>query len=337
MANFSPSNLVAAQLMLQDKFKSPENRFKASPVMSMGLKNQGILVQDYQSLRTREDRALYAYLLNRTKRSTTSSRTHNHSGNRGDSTQMSLTWTTFVDKFSLSIKQMDNNMVGFNETLAHQIENAMKNIIESAETYIVSNLQTNRTQVNDATANGTFNATNDVFEISSSTQFWQILKSMMRQNDYKGMFDVITNSYGFVDAEYQAAQGQSNAANTQFQFQGMNIAESYELADTNYPATNISLIMPEGGFAVLPWIPKQNRNGYGDYSTYNGGYGSLSDPFGLGMQFAVHGYSERADASASNGSAQDDVMQFELSVDLAIPLAPLSTANETVIFEAAKV
>jgi hypothetical protein len=30
-------------------------------------------------------------------------------------------------------------------------------------------------------------------------------------------------------------------------------------------------------------------------------------------------------------------MQFELSVDLAIPLAPLTTANETVVFEAAKV
>jgi len=337
MANFSPSNLVAAQSMLQDRFKAPENRFKPSPVMSMGLKNQGILIQDYASLRTREDRAVYAYLLNRTKRSTTSSRTHNHTGNRGDSTQMSLTWTTFTDKFSLSLKQLDNNTFDFNTALAHQIENAMKNIIESAETYIVGNLQTNRSQVNDATANGTFNATNDVFEISSTTQFWQILKSMMRQNDYKGMFDVITNSWGFVDAEYQAAQGQSNSSNTSFQFQGMNIAESYELADANYANTNVSLIMPEGGFAVLPWIPKQNRAGYGDYTTYNGGYGSLADPFGLGVDFAVHGYSERADASASNGSTQDDVMQFELSVDLAIPLAPVTTANETVVFEAAKV
>lgn len=337
MANFSPSNLVAAQLMLQDKFKSPENRFKASPVMSMGLKNQGILVQDYQSLRTREDRALYAYLLNRTKRSTSSSRTHNHTGNRGDSTQMSLTWTTFTDPFSISLKQMSNNMFDLNTTLAHQLENSMKNIIESIETYIVANLQTNRTQVNDATANGTFNATNDVFEISSSTQFWQILKSMMRQNDYKGMFDVITNSYGFVDAEYQAAQGIANSTNTQFQFQGMNIAESYELADSNYPATNISLIMPEGGFAVLPWIPGENRRGEGDYMSSLGGYGSISDPFGLGLEFALHGYSERADTSASNGSTQDNLMQFELSVDVAIPLAPLSTANETVIFEAAKV
>ena len=337
MANFTPSNLVAAQAMLQDKFKAPENRFKPSPVMSMGLKNQPILVQDYASLRTREDRAVYAYLLNRTKRSTTSSRTHNHSGNRGDSTQMSLTWTTFADKFSLSMKQLDNNLFDFNTALAHQIENAMKNIIESAETFIVGNLQTNRTQVNNATANGTFDATNDVFEISSATQFWQILKSMMRQNDYKGQFDVITNSWGFVDAEYQAAQGMANAANTEFQFQGMNIAESYELADANYANTNVSLIMPEGGFAVLPWIPVNNRQGKGDYSSVLGGYGSLSDPFGLGVQFAVHGYTERADTSASNGSTQDDLMQFELSVDLAIPLAPLTTANETVVFEAAKV
>lgn len=336
MANFSPSNLLKAQVMLADKFKSPESRMKVSPVLNLGLKNIGITIPDAAELRKREDRAVSAYLLSRSKRSTTSTRTHNHAGNRGDSMELALSWATFTDKFSISLKQLDSNLFSFESTLAQQLENAMKNIIESAETYGVTLLQAARTQINAATAGGTFNATNDAFEISSATQFYQILKSMMRQNNYRGMFDVITNANAFINAEYNAAQGAGNNANTQFQFNGLNIAESNDLVDVNY-SSDVALIMPEGSFGILPWIPKQNREGYGDYASVLGGYGSIKDPFGLGVDFAVHGFSERADTSAANGNTQDNLMQFELSVDMAFPLSPLSVATESVVFEAAKV
>lgn len=337
MANFSPSNLAKAQAILQGKYKDAEGRFKPSPVLALGLQNQSILLPDAASLRTREDRTVEAYLLARSIRTAGTARAYNHAGSRGDSITQTLSWGTYSDKFSISLKQLDNNIFGFEAVLAQQIENCMKTILEAAETALVTLLQSERTEINAATSGGTFNATNDAFEISDATRLTQIMKSMMRQNNYKGEFDVIANSIGYINGEYYMNQGGGNSTNLGFQFSGTNWVESYELADANYTTADVLLVMPTGSFASLPWIPKQNRMGHGDYNSVLGGYGSIADPWGMGLNFAVHGYATRADTSASNGNVQDDLMEFELSVDIANPISPLSVATETPIFEVAKV
>lgn len=336
MANFSPSNLLTAQALLADRFKSAESRLKLSPVLSLGLGNQDILIPNHLELRKRADRAVEAYVLKRSKRATTSTKTHNHTGNRGDSFAMPLSWSRFTDVFSISMEQLENNMFEFNQVLAQQLQNAMQNVLVDAEEAAVASLFANRTQINAATAGGTFNATDDVFEITEQTRFYQIVQSMMRANDYRGVYDVITNQNAFINAQYAAAQGGGNSANLSFQFQNLNIAESNDLAHAGY-TEDIALVMPQGSFACLPWIDQKNRSGYGDYMSYNGGKGSMRDPFGLGIDFAIHGYSQRADASASNGTTQDLVMEFEISIDMAFPISPLSASTESVVFEAALV
>ncbi|MNH38005.1 hypothetical protein D3C79_989760 [compost metagenome] len=97
------------------------------------------------------------------------------------------------------------------------------------------------------------------------------------------------------------------------------------------------MIMPEGMFGALPWIPSQNRKGVGDYNSVLGGFGVFTDPFGTGLEFAVHGYSERADTSAQNGDTQDVVLQMEVSIDICPKVAPLSqAATETIVYEVAQ-
>jgi len=59
-------------------------------------------------------------------------------------------------------------------------------------------------------------------------------------------------------------------------------------------------------------------------------YSSLINPID-GRTYAVHSYETRADDSANNGFTQDVVTQFEVSIDLAPELAPLTTADETVL------
>lgn len=312
-------------------------RTKQRPAVMLAQKNTSILIPGHEQLRTREDRAIEANILARSKRSTTTSRTHNHTGNRGDSFVLPLTWTTFVDKFSISLKQMDNNIFGFTETLSQQILNASLNLNEAIETFMIDFLFANRTQVNNAAVGGSFNATNDAFEIAASdkSRFYQFAKAMMRQNNFPGTLDVIASPLTYVDGEFNASQGSGNSTNLGFQFTGLNIAESTELEDSNYPG-GISLIMPAGQFAMLPWIPKQNREGWGDYNSYVGGFGSLQDPLGTGMTFALHIYADRADTSGSNGNTQDVVLQAEMSIDIAPALSPLSTANETIVYEVAQ-
>jgi hypothetical protein len=81
-------------------------------------------------------------------------------------------------------------------------------------------------------------------------------------------------------------------------------------------------------FGVLDWIPGKNRRGGGDYDNYNGGYGVISAPVG-GTTFALHAYKQRTDTLASNGIRQDDVREFEVSIDISANLAPLSSVDET--------
>ena len=48
---------------------------------------------------------------------------------------------------------------------------------------------------------------------------------------------------------------------------------------------------------------------------------------------ALHGYSERATTASSGGAVQDVTTEWEISVDLSFNNAPLTTTNETTIFE----
>lgn len=338
MSNFTPSNLVKAQAILKSMFNEAEMRKKQSAVLGLGLKNNDVLIPSHQALRTREDRSVEAYIQKRAARTPATARAHNHTGNRGDSFALALTWNTFADPFSMSIKQMDNNIFSFDQAFANNLRNAAINLHEAIETAGVDYLIAQRTQINPATSGGSFNATNDAFEISLANEgrFYQIAKSMMRQNKYNGVFDVVASPKTYIDAEFYLNQGNSNAVNTGFQFAGLNIIESIELSDAHY-AGGVSLIMPENQFGVLPWIPKQNRQGWGDGELNSvGKFMSLPDPFGSGLDFALSVYALRADNSAANGEAQDVTLQFELSVDVAWVLAPLSTATESVVHEVAQ-
>ena len=345
MPTFSASNLVKAQTKVISRFSQNEQRQRSNPALTMALRNSNILTPgSAQDLRKREDRPVEFYIMKRNKRAAGNARTHNHTGNRGDSVAIGVTWQTYSDTHSISLKQMDNNIFSFEEALAQGFYDCIANIKRDIETDNIDFLTAQRTQINNATAGGTFNAVDHVWEVAQQDQrqFFQIGKSVMGENDYKGMYDVIVSPRMAIDAGWYLHQGTGNDNNTAFQFTDLNIAPSADLSDPDYLG-GISLWMPAGGFAVLPWIPKQNRSGHGDYNTVLGGYGTISDG-DISQQgadpsiltYAVHGYTERADTSASNGNSQDDLMQFEVSVDIARVLSPLSTANESVVYEMAQ-
>jgi hypothetical protein len=336
MANFSTANLVVAQTILQDRYGKAEMRMKPSPAFQLLAGNQDFLVADAKTLKTRDDRPIEAHLFTRTKRTPGTSRTHNHTGTLDDSQKVTLSWQTKTDTTAISLKLLDKSVFEFNEVLANKLEQCMMNIIEGYETATLSYLQAQRSQYSAALISAAFNATNDTVEIAAAdkARFYQILKSVMRQNKHSAQLDVIADSLLFIDGEYQAAQGAGNSANTAFQFNGLNIVESIELADSNY-TDGLALAMPSKSVCALTWIPKQNREGFGDYNSSVGGYGAIADPWGLGLTFALHGYAERADTSGTNGDKQDVLMNFEVSLDVSYNKSPLSGSdNESVIFQA---
>ena len=337
MADYAASVLNKAQLLLNDKFQSAEMRRKPSAVLSTLLKSTDFLIPDIKVLRDREDRATKAYLKNRASRAVAGGRVHDHTGPNADSTEVDIAFTSYVDEFSTSLKRGDNNVLSDAEILAHEIENALINLHEGIETALVTFLDTNKNQVS-APVSGTlkravFSAVNDTYEIASGNadEFWHIIKSVYKQEKYSdAMFDVIADSLLVSTGEFKSQQGQGNSTNLGFQFSNLNVVESVEVADANY-LNGIAFAFPMGMAGILDWIPKQNRVGKGNFDSVLGGYSTLIDPM-TGLSFAVHGYTERADTSGTNGSAQDELTQWEMSIDLSPQTAPLTTATASAIF-----
>lgn len=336
MANFDTGNLLTAQTMLNAKYGGPEMRMKPFPAFALLSANSDLLLESAEVLRTREDRAIEAHTMARTKRNTTATRTHNHAGTLDDSQKITLAWTSKVDKTTISLKLLDKSVFDFNTVLANKFEQCCMNILEDKETEAITYLRANRATQQPTLKKAAFNDALDVVEVAANNQnqFYQILKSVAKQNYFPVTLDVIADSNMYVNAEYQAAQGQANANNLAFQFQGMNIRESVELADANY-GDGCVMAMPSGSVGALNWIPSQNRAGRGDYNTYVGGFGTFVF---MGYQFAVHGYAQRADTSGTNGNTQDEILEFELSFDTSLNKAPLNyvtNRTDSVIIELA--
>lgn len=336
MANYAASVLAEAKLIVAQRLAQPEKRLKAPGALGVFQKNSSIAIPNLGSLRTKEERPEKGYFFNRSKRSTTAARTHNHTGSVGDSSEIAFSWDTYTDVCQTSLKRSDNNIFADAEILANEIENVLKNIYEDIDAAAVAYLAANKSGVNAATKGGVFDGPvggRDAFEIANAdiAKFIQIAKSMLRQNYYSGGADMVLDPLLYMQAEYLAAQGSGNATNWGYQFAGVGLMEAVGLADANY-ADGMGYIIPNGTVGMVDWIPRQNREGWGDLESYVGGYSSLIDPR-TGMNIAIHGYADRADTSAAGGDTQDVVMEWEFSVDCSFNKAPLTVATESTIFE----
>lgn len=328
MANFDTSNLLTAQTMVSDKYKQPEMRMKPAPAFSLLTGNDNFLIVGAETLKTRDDRPIEAHLFARTKRAAGTARAHNHTGTVDDSQKVTLTWTTKQDKFAISLKLLNKSVFDFNTVLANKLGQACMNILEAKETEAIAFLRAARATQQPTLSGVSFNGTNAAIEITADDvekkKFFARLRSAMRQNYFGGQLDVIADSNMAVEAEFLAAQGVGNATNYGYQFMGLNIAESIELADDNYSG-GIVLAMPQGTVGALNWIPKENRQGYGDFNSSVGGYGTFEF---MGYTFALHGYAGRSDTSSANGDKQDVTIEFEVSLDSSFNAAPLEYTTD---------
>ena len=336
MANRTTANLVKAQAKLLGAFQAQELRFR-NPVTYLAFKLSGaIMFPNYDLLRTREDRTVETnYKLRASRALGTGGRIHNNTGVKADTGILTPTWTTYDDTFSMSLKQADTSLYNAEEQMAHEVQEIVANFAEGLETVATAYIFNNRSQVNIATAEGAWDNTDYVWEITETShgdRAIQITKSVMHANKYGGSnLAVFCDTISYNKFESDAAQGVSNSTNLSFQYNGVTFIHSVELGAlgaglVSAYAKGFWVVAEMGTFGVLPWIPVQNRNGV---STKENDYASLMNPVD-GFSYAVHSYETRADGSAGNGYTQDVVTQYEISIDQSFNDAPLSTANETV-------
>ena len=336
MANRTLANFSTAQARVLGAFQAQELRYRNPVTYLAFILSSNIMFPNYSELRLREDRAIDTNYKVRSSRALgTGGRIHNHTGTKGDTAILTPSWDSYDDTFNMSLKQADNSLYNADEQLASELQEITANFAEGLETVATAYIFAQRSGVNVATAEGTFDAANDAFEITDSTngnRAIQISKSVMHVNKYSD-----SNLVAFCDTSaynkflFDAAQGAQNSTNLSFQFNGVTYIHSVELGalgvalDATY-VKGFWIMAEMGTFGVLPWIPKQNRNGV---ETSVDTYTSMVSPIDNNM-YAIHSYETRADDSGNNGSLQDTVTQVEVSIDISLEKAPLTTADETV-------
>ena len=343
MANFVASNLLAYQAKNTPDFNKAEVRELQNPILRQASTYAPFLVANVEQIKESDKRAVYTYYKKKKASSGGTARSYALSGANSDSGQVTLSWITFSETFGISIQTGYDNVFSTEEQMAHDIAECQRNLRERIGTYIVAQLHAGRTQtapVTTAIKNMTWNGTNYAFENDASQLdlFFENAQSVMKQNKYYNKFDVIVDPILAKRANYDMYQAQGNAQNLAFQFQSYNpngimfhSTLGNEVA-TAY-AGGTAIVLPEASFAVIPWIPKINRIGQGDYETFNGGFGTMADDTGLPFQYAVRGWAQKADASSAGGTVQDIHIDMELSIDIAFNAAPMSVSGETPIYE----
>jgi len=337
MAYFVPSALLAGQAKFDERFQKGEWRLPDSAAINAAAKAE-IANPSLTEIRTREDRTVYAYFPIRQTATSGSARSATHTGARGDSLSKTLSWTTYSEPFSISIKQADNNVFSFAEMYAATLQNALINLIAGIDAAFVAALVADKTQVNNGGGNGTVNSDDDIYEVplSEANYFFQNAKQTLWYNLFRGPIVGIVDDKAFGLMQRLQAQGSANATNYGFQFAGMEImGTTRTVLGTGYNGSGV--FFENGLVAIIPWIPKQNRKPLDPEKamTYIGDYGQINVPQFPGVNFAIHAYGSRADNGSYGGYTQDVTLEFEVSLDIAYQSAPLSTlrgSSDSVVY-----
>lgn len=334
MANYASSALLTAQTTIAKKYNEAELRRKRRPVIALALQNQEYSIPDAKRLRVAEQRAVEVHFKLAKAPGASTTKTLRHTGDKGDSSKLTLTWVRFTETFSISHKLMQNKLFGSQEVFNHEIEQAIHNLHDRAETAAVNYLYANRCQLAAPVTSGMGTWDNVGYKLSIAAgekeYFTQNTKAFFYGRHHRGELDAICDLKLYNQLERTMAQGAGNQTNTGFQFGGIGYTP---ITDTILGSitTGQSLVMPKGQFACMPWNDQLNRQGYGRPNDYIGMFTILKDPFGLDCSYDVSVWSDRFDSNGIDGNVQDVQDQYEISLCVGFALPPLSLAGDSII------
>lgn len=336
MSNYATAALLTAQTTLAKKYNEAELRRKLRPAVQLALQNSDYSIPDANQQKKAEQRPVEVHYKLKKAAGSSTTKAARHTGNKGDSDKLTLSWNRWTETFSFSRKLLMNKVFGAQEIFNHEIEQAIQNLQDRAETAAVAYLLANRTQLAagsiSANGTGTWNDTNYALEVAAENRnyFVQMAKTFMWGRHYRGSLDMITDLKLYPEIERVRNQGAGNSVNTAFQFDGAMIVPTTDDLSGAY-AQGQALVMPQGIFAGLNWNDPLNRNNFGRPDDYVGMLTTMRDPFGLNANYDVSVYTDRADTSGIDGHVQDILDEYEVSLCVGWAIPPLSQAGDSVI------
>lgn len=233
--------------------------------------------------------------------------------------------------FKVSYKQADNNRFGYDAILQSEMKNKIMSMYLDLSGYVTAWLNTNRSQVGVDSIIAFDDVTNDQFDVAAADKnfFFEYLKAAMRKNKYNGMIDLVGDQRLAAHYRLMAANGRTNASNTEYQLPGIDFVEEPQLAIS---AGGTGFAWQKGLVGMTTWNEKANVRGEGSIGNNEGLFTTMKDPI-LPFKHDVHVKRDVKDTSGSAGNVQDIVDEYELTCTFTVQGAWESTANATPIFK----
>ena len=329
MANAANSVLLAGQVQFNERMLGAEWKLPdCAAVKAAGLAEMAN--PSLREIRTSESRTMTAKFPIRQAQTGGVVRVASHTGNNPDTDTETITWSKFVEDFSIGFSLADNNVFEWAQLYAAARRNAVYNLINRVDASFAASLLTDESTANAGGANGTFNAATDEFEIDAlyADNFYGEVAAMLRQNNYRGQLVGIVDAKAGTLADRLGRDGAGNAVNTSAQL----IPYSAIVPTTRTLAASVhdgsGLFYQNGLVGVNFWTPPKNRGtiNFAQASFDSiGQFGQFMVPEFPGVEFAHSIYAARSDQSAAGGDEQDILIHEEVSLEMAYVSAPVST------------
>jgi len=343
MSNYATAVLAKGQAIVTKKNNTPEQRKKMPTVFELAVKNQEYSIPNAQDLLKSPLRPVEVNYFTNVAPGSATAKAYNHTGTYGDSGKVTLVYVTHTETMGIPRKIADNSIMQYQEIFNNLYEQKWKNLRVRQDTSALAFLFSNRNQLSNAvmtpqiaSANpGFWNDTNYALEITQPDKnlILQRMKAFMAARYLTGDLDVIADLQLAQWIEYIQNQGSGNYANVAFQTMGINPVVTQDQIAANYTLGS-AYVLPKGMLSGLVWNEALNKRGVdgGDTSSI-GMLGTVADPFGSGAKADLSMYTQRGDtsASATSGSTQDIIDQWELTLTVGYALPPLSTNGDSVV------
>lgn len=340
MANYADTRRKAIQYKMTDLMNTPEMKRKESAVLKMLLSNGQSLVSPKEravidAVKKTDQDTVEISILNKQASDPVTGRSKTHSGAINDSTKAALAFITRGQKFKYSMKQADRDSVySLLEMNSKQFMSAISNLHDTLETYYLTWMNTNRSQVVNDPSIGDWDSTNFIYGVSDGDQslMFQQFKGFMREQYFKGQYQLVSNEFITQKGEFLSMQGGGNNENLGWQLSDITNFASTEVSnETGYQGQGF--LIPFGTVGLESWIPEMNRAGFGSPYQAGGAYYTIDDPYGTGLKFAVHEIAVGADNQAAAGESQDIDIEVEITIDTAPVKAIETTANSSSMYK----
>lgn len=332
MAYYESNELLDFQVYMNSQQDKLIMRKGLYPFKEVGLKNAPILIGNLNELRETDKRNGTAHTLDRSPAATGSARSCTHTACCGDCTSTAVHFTDIVARnICMSMARSQDNMFDWQMQFNNQVWNRILDIYRDLEVAIYAYALANQTTIHNG-VNGLGNWVGDVWQvaIADRLQYFSYVHQMMLANNYGGfLLDVINSLSIGGEFNFINQQGTGNANNLMWQNAGMTMWQSNDIA-VGAGERGASFVIPEGGLALVTWIPAMNRNNTGTPGGAAGYWTSMPSPFGDGIDIAVHITESCSDTSQTNGTVQDYVRNYELSISYDVISTPMAGAESPI-------